>query len=58
MKGIPFLPQIVKAVFKNISAVKVLWQHRGTCDFIKIQTQQNQGLTSLGSKLLEYLYCK
>ena len=40
-------------VFKDISLVEVLWQNRGACTFIKIEIQQNQGLTSLGSKLLD-----
>jgi len=31
-----------------------LWQNRGTWSFLKREIQQNQGLTSLGSKLLDY----
>jgi hypothetical protein len=33
MERIPFLPQKVKAVFKDISLVEVLWQNRGTAVF-------------------------
>jgi hypothetical protein len=32
---------------------RVLWQNRGACSFLKIEIQQNQSVTSLGSKLLD-----
>lgn len=35
---------------------QVLWQNRGTLVFSKLETQKNQSLTSLGSKLLEAGY--
>jgi glucose-6-phosphate 1-dehydrogenase len=52
-EGIPFLLQKIKAVFKDISLIKVLWQNLGTLVFGKMKKKQNQVLPSLGSKLLE-----
>lgn len=49
-----FQVQII-IIYKNAIAITALdlWQNRGACSFIKIEIQQNQSLTSLGSKLLD-----
>ena len=51
MKWITFLPQKVKAVFRDLSPILVLWQNRGMWIFRKIEFQQNKVLPDLVLKL-------